>query len=220
MIDVDLLVVDDPVAATAEHIAAAASAGGHVGVSGGGTPGPAYTQAAKLEPDWSRVELWWIDERCVPPDHDYSNYKLVEETLLSKLAVQPAAVHRIHGELPPEEAAALYDADLQGIALELAIMGIGPDGHTASLFPGGPELEERERLAVAAEPGMDPRVPRVTTTIPFLGQTQLMVYLVTGADKADAVDRAFRRPPSPRTPASLVRGRRTVALLDRAAAGG
>jgi 6-phosphogluconolactonase len=218
-VNVELAVLDDPVAATAEHIAAAARAGGHVGVSGGGTPGPAYTQATRLEPDWSRLQLWWIDERCVPPHHDDSSYRLAEQTLLSRLEVQPAAVHRIQGELEPEKAAALYDAELQGIVLDLAIMGIGRDGHTASLFPGGPELEERERLAVASKPGMDPRVPRVTTTIPFLSLAHLMVYLVTGADKADAVDRAFRRPPSPRTPASLVRGRQTIALLDPAAAG-
>jgi 6-phosphogluconolactonase len=216
---VEIVVAEDPVAEAAEHIAAAARAGGHVGVSGGGTPGPAYARAAELQPDWSGAALWWVDERCVPPDHDHSNFKLVERTLLSGLAAPPA-VHRVHGELEPEQAAARYDAELEGIVFDLAIMGIGGDGHTASLFPGSPALEERERRAVAAEPGLEPFVPRVTATIPFLARTALMVYLVTGADKAEAVDRAFRQPPSPATPASLVRGRRTIALLDRSAAGG
>jgi 6-phosphogluconolactonase len=218
--DVEIVVADDPTEATAQHVVDAVRAGGHIALSGGGTPGPAYTRAAQLEPDWSRVELWWVDDRCVPPDHPDSNYRLVGETLLSHLRVQPRAVHRIHGEHPPKEAAARYDGDLQGVILDLAIMGIGPDGHTASLFPGAPELDERARLAVAAEPGWEPFVPRVTMTIPALALSRLMVYLVTGADKAGPVDRAFRRPPSPRTPASLVRGRRTVAVLDAAAAGG
>jgi 6-phosphogluconolactonase len=97
-------------------------------------------------------------------------------------------------------------------------MGIGPDGHTASLFPNAPQLDERERRAVAAEPGLEPFVPRVTTTIPLLAATRLMVYLVTGSAKAEAAARAFSGPPSRDTPASLVRGRRTVAILDRDAA--
>jgi 6-phosphogluconolactonase len=217
--DVEIVVADDPIEETAQRLAEAVRAGGHIGLSGGGTPGPAYTRAAELAPDWSRVELWWIDDRAVPPDHDDSNYKLVHETLLSHVAVPPRAVHRIHGELSPEEAAKRYDADLQGVVLDLAIMGIGPDGHTASLFPGGPELDERTRLAIATDAGMEPRVPRVTMTIPLLAETRLMVYLVCGADKAAPAARAFRQGPSARTPASLVRGRRTVAILDDAAAG-
>ena len=97
-------------------------------------------------------------------------------------------------------------------------MGIGPDGHTASLFPNAPALDETERRAVAAEAGMEPFVPRVTMTRPVLGAAGTMVYLVTGEGKADAVARAFASKPSPETPASLVRGRRTIAILDRAAA--
>lgn len=214
----ELVVSGEPVAAAAEHLARAARAGGHIGLSGGDTPRPAYELAASLQPDWSRVELWWIDDRCVPPEHEHSNYRLVEETLLRRLRVQPAVVHRIRGELSPEEAAALYDAELADVLLDLALMGIGADGHTASLFPHAPELLERERRAVAAEPGMEPFLPRVTMTIPFLAESALMVYLVTGADKEEAVGRAFGEPNAD-TPASLVRGRRTVALIDREAAG-
>jgi 6-phosphogluconolactonase len=143
---------------------------------------------------------------------------MIRESLLDGLARPPAVVHRVRGELSPEEAAAEYDAALDGVTLTLAVMGIGPDGHTASLFPNAPALHETERRAVVAEAGMEPTVPRVTMTRPILGTAATMVYLVTGERKAEAVERAFAQPPSPDTPASLVRGRRTVAVLDRAAA--
>jgi 6-phosphogluconolactonase len=202
---------------TAEHLVDAARRGGHVGVSGGGTPRAAYELAARLEPDWSEAELWWVDDRCVPPDHEYSNFRAVEETLLSRLDIQPKTVHRIHGELPPEEAAARYDGELGGVVLDLAVMGLGPDGHTASLFPHAPELQEAERLAVPAEAKLEPFVPRVTTTIPFLARSRLMLYLVSGEERAAAVARAFGGEADPGTPASLVRGFRTIAVLDKAA---
>ncbi len=127
-------------------------------------------------------------------------------------------VHRVRGELTPEQAAAEYDAALEGVALEFALMGMGPDGHTASLFPNASTLDETERRAVAAEAGMEPFVPRVTMTRPVLAAARTMVYLVTGEAKAEAVERAFAQPPAPDTPASLVRGQRTIAILDRAAA--
>ena len=130
----------------------------------------------------------------------------------------PPEVHRIRGELPAEEAAARYDDELDGVTLDLALNGIGPDGHTASLFPGSPALEERERRAVAAEPGLEPFVQRVTMTPPMFAASELLVYLVTGSEKAEAVRRAFADEPSPATPASLIRGRTTVALLDEASA--
>jgi 6-phosphogluconolactonase len=164
------------------------------------------------------VELWCLDDRCVPPDDGRSNYRMIRESLLDGLSRPPAAVHRIRGELSPEEAAAEYDAALDGVTLGLALMGIGPDGHTASLFPNAPALDEAERRAVAAEAGLEPFVPRVTMTRPVLAAAETMLYLVTGDGKADAVERAFAKPPSPSTPASLVRGKRTVAILDHAAA--
>ena len=221
MSDVDLIVVDDAEEAAetaARLIADAAGAGGHIALSGGSGPRLAYERAGILQPDWGRVELWWVDDRCVPPSDGRSNYRLIRESLLDGLSRPPAAVHRIRGEASPEVAADEYDAALAGVTLSLALMGIGPDGHTASLFPNATTLDETERRAVAAEAGLEPFVPRVTMTRPLLGSTERMVYLVTGDEKAEAVERAFAQSPSPETPASLVRGSRTVAVLDRAAA--
>jgi 6-phosphogluconolactonase len=216
--DVELVVTDDPIEEAAERIAAAARAGGHLALSGGSTPRPAYERAAILAPDWSSVELWWVDERVVPPDDSRSNYRLIRESLLDALARPPAAVHRVRGELSPEEAAAEYDRELDGVTLSFALVGIGSDGHTASLFPNSPALDEQNRRAIAADAGLEPFVPRVTLTRPVLAATEEMVYLVTGDEKADAVARAFAGKPSPETPAGLVRGKRTTAILDSAAA--
>ena len=221
MTDVELEVFEDAAGAseaTAARIAETVDAGGHIGLSGGSGPRPTYERIAILRPDWARVELWWIDERCVPPADRRSNYRIIRESLLDGLARPPAVVHRVRGELQPEEAADEYDAALDGVTLSLAMMGIGPDGHTASLFPNAPTLEETERRAIAAEAGMEPFVPRVTMTRPMLGTAETMIYLVTGEGKAEAVKRAFGGSPSPDTPASLVRGRRTIVLLDKAAA--
>ena len=106
------------------------------------------------------------------------------------------------------------------MTLDLALNGIGADGHTASLFPNSPALDERERRAVAAEPGLEPFVERVTLTPAVFAATRLLVYLVTGESKAEAVGRAFAEEPSPETPASLIRGVETIAILDAAAAVG
>ena len=216
---VELVVAADPAEEVGRRIAAAARAGGPIALSGGGTPRPAYELAAQLEPSWGRVDLWLVDERCVPGDDERSNWRLLAETILEG-AAEPPRAHRVETELPPEDAAARYDADLRGVRLVLAVMGIGADGHTASLFPNAPQLDERERAAVAAEAGLEPYVPRVTMTIPALAAAETMLYLVVGEDKAEAVARAFVGPPTPAVPASLVRGRRTIAVLDEAAAAG
>lgn len=214
---VDLRVVDDPAHAAAELLADAARAGAHIALSGGSSVGPVHETAARLRPRWRDVHVWFGDDRAVPPDDERSNYRLARETLLDALAVPPE-VHRIRGELEPEEAAARYDAELEGVELDLALNGIGPDGHTASLFPNASALDERARRAVAAEAGLEPFVPRVTLTPPVFAAAELLVYLVVGGAKAEAVRRAFADEPSPAVPASLVRGRTTVALLDEAAA--
>jgi 6-phosphogluconolactonase len=222
-VSVDLIVLDDAEAAArraGELLAEAARAGGHIALSGGKSPELAHKTAAKRQPDWSRVELWWGDERCVPPDDERSNFGMAKRTLLDNLAVQPAFVHRIRGEIDPVESAAEYDASLAGVRLRLNLLGIGPDGHTASLFPHTPGLHERDRLAIAAEPGLDPLVMRVTMTPPMLANAETVLFLVTGEAKAAAVKRAFEEPASDATPASRIRSRdgRTVAVLDGAAA--
>jgi 6-phosphogluconolactonase len=219
----ELIVLDDATAAAeraGELLAQAAREGGHIALSGGKSPALAHETAAQLQPDWSRVEVWWGDERCVPSDDDRSNFAMAKRTLLDRIDVLPAEVHRVRGELDPEEAAAEYDAALRGVRLRLNILGIGPDGHAASLFPDAPGLHESERLAIAAEAGLEPFVPRVTMTPRMLANADLALFLVTGAGKADAARRAFEEPPSDATPASLIRSRggRTVAILDRAAA--
>ena len=214
----DIRVVADPGREAGVVLAEAARAGGRVALSGGSTAGAAYEAAAALEPDWSGAEVWFGDDRAVPPGDDRSNYRLVRETLLDQLGKAPAAVQRIEGELGADGAAAHYDLLVEGVEFELALNGIGPDGHTASLFPRSPGLRERERRAIAAEAGLEPFIPRVTLTPPVFAASELLVYLVAGERKAEAVARAFAGEPSEDTPASLIRGRRTIALLDEAAA--
>jgi 6-phosphogluconolactonase len=216
-VSVDVRVVDDPAREAGLLLAEAASAGAHVALSGGGTVGAAYDVAARHRPRWRDVHVWFGDERVVPPYDPRSNFRLVRDRLVDWLEAPPE-VHRIHGEKSAEDAAALYDAALEGVSLDLALNGIGADGHTASLFPGAPALDETVRRAVAAEAGLEPFVPRVTLTPPVFAAAGVVVYLVAGAEKADAARRAFTAEPSPETPASLVRGRTTIALLDPAAA--
>jgi 6-phosphogluconolactonase len=201
----------------AELLAEAARRGGHIALSGGSTPGPCYEASAALERDWSSTELWFADERCVPPDEERSNYRLVRERLLDQLERAPAVVHRVRGELPAERAAEEYDSELDGVSLDLVLLGIGPDGHTASLFPNDPALTENVRRAVAVH---GPDVERVTLTLPVLRATQVVVFLAVGRDKAPAVARAMRDISDPATPASLVRSETgvTYTFLDRAAA--
>ncbi|HSP72338.1 MAG TPA: 6-phosphogluconolactonase [Gaiellaceae bacterium] len=203
--------------AAARLLAEAAEAGGDVALSGGSTPGRAYELAAAA--DWSRARVWWNDERCVPPDDERSNYRLAKERLLDRLAAPPEVL-RIRGELPPEQAADEYDRALEGVVLDLTLQGLGPDGHTASLFPGFPSLEERARRAVATPAGLEPFVDRVTMTIPMLNAARIVCFLVTGAEKAEIAARAFGGVPDPATPAGLVRSAdgETVVVLDRAAA--
>jgi 6-phosphogluconolactonase len=202
--------------AAAALLAATAEAGGQIALSGGSTVGAAYELAARA--DWRQAVVWWGDERCVPPDDERSNYLLAKRTLLDRVAETPQ-VHRIAGELPPEAAAEAYDAELEGVAIDLAFNGIGPDGHTASLFPGSPQLDAGDRRVVSGPAGLEPFVDRVTLTLAMLNAARTVAFVVTGADKAEAVRRAFCLEPSRDTPASLVRGTaETIAILDREAA--
>jgi 6-phosphogluconolactonase len=203
----------------AARLAEAAREGGNIVLTGGHTPKLAYERAAEEQADWSRVELWWGDERCVPPDDDRSNYKLAKEALLDAIDRPPQAVHRIRGELGKEEAAAAYESELGDAPLDLLLLGIGPDGHVASLFPNAHTLGEAARV-LPAEPGLDPFVDRVTLSVPALRSAKEILFLVAGDDKADAARRAFVNEADEHTPASLIRAAdgRTTAVLDRAAA--
>jgi 6-phosphogluconolactonase len=220
--DVELVVVEDAnavAAVTANLLARAAQEGGNIVLTGGRTPKQAYEQAAKDERDWSKVELWWGDERCVPPDDENSNYGMAKKALLDNLERAPAEVHRIKGELGKDEAAADYERELGDTELGLLLLGIGPDGHVASLFPNAPTLRQRRRV-LPAEAGLEPFVDRVTLSLPTLRGAAEVLFVVAGAEKADAVRRAFVEKPGPETPASLVRAGsgNTTAILDRAAA--
>ena len=221
---IELVVAADAAAAAqlaAERLAAAARAGGHIVLTGGSTPRRAYELAAELQPDWSRAEVWWSDERCVPPDDERSNYGMAQAALLARLAVQPAAVHRMRGELGREDGAVQYERELGGLArFDLLLLGLGPDGHVASLYPDQPTLDETERRAIGAEAHLQPFVDRITLTLPVLRAARAVLFLVAGVDKADAAKRAFAGEPSRATPGSLVRAVEgaTTALLDAAAA--
>jgi 6-phosphogluconolactonase len=221
--DVELIVAEGAESAarrTAELLVEAARAGSEIVLTGGLTPGRAYEFAAELEPDWSSAGVWWGDERCVPPDDDRSNFGLARRTLLDRLEAQPPRVHRIRGEDDPADAAASYDQELKGATLDLLLLGLGPDGHAASLFPNSPGLDETERLVISAEAKLDPFVERVTMTLPALRSARRIVFLATGERKAEAVAGALSGPPDPAVPASLIRAGsgQTLAILDKQAA--
>jgi len=219
--DVDIVISDDPAGVVADLLAAQAHAGGHIVLTGGSTPGHAYELATERERDWSRAELWWGDERCVPPDDERSNFGMAKRALLDRLDAQPAAVHRMRGELGAEAGAEDYDRELGELArFDLVLLGLGSDGHIASLYPNQPTLAETERRVVGAEAHLEPFVDRITVTLPVLRAARELLFLVAGADKADAVARAFAGEPSPATPASLARALDgpTTVVLDHAAA--
>jgi 6-phosphogluconolactonase len=205
----------------AERLAEQARAGGSIVLSGGSTPRRAYEFAVELERDWSRVELWWGDERCVPPDDELSNYGMAKKALLDRLERQPAAVHRMRGELGRSEGAAEYRLELADVGdFDLVLLGLGPDGHIASLFPRFPTLDVTGRDVVGSDAGLEPFVDRISLTLPRICATRELLFLVAGADKADAVSRALAGDPSPATPGSLARAANgtTRAVIDRAAA--
>ena len=197
----------------------------HVVVAGGNTPRRTYELLGPLLTDPANIEWWFGDERCVPADDPDSNYRLISETLLRFPGIPDDRVHRIRGELDPAEAADRYAAELRGTVpldvdgvprLDVAFLGLGEDGHTASLFPGDPALEIRDRLAVAVVAAKPPP-HRITLTLPVLRAARTTVILATGAGKRDAVARVLAGS-DPATPASLLDANSLTLVLDEAAA--
>ncbi len=200
-------------------------------LSGGSTPRELHLRLASPPlasgVDWSRIHVFFGDERCVPPDDPQSNYHMAVETLLGRVPIPAGNVHHIRGELPPEQAAQAYEADLRAFfgpgeppRLDLVILGMGENGHTASLFPGLQAVHEQERWVVAeyvAEVGMW----RVTLTPVVLNLARATVFLVAGEAKADMLRRVLEGPYDPSAlPAQVIRpvdGELTW-LVDRAAA--
>jgi len=217
---IQLAVASDPEEAAvraAAALAAAARTGGAISLAGSNTPRRSYELLA-AEPgiDWSQVHVWFGDERCVPPGDPESNYRMAHETLLSRIDIPEANVHRIRGEDDPDAAAGAYSREIDGLALDLALLGLGPDGHTASLFPESPALQVRDRLAVAVVASKPPP-RRITLTFPVFERAASVLVLAPGESKAEAIA-AVLRGPDRRYPASLLPPDRTTILTDTAGA--
>jgi 6-phosphogluconolactonase len=173
-----------------------------IALSGGNTPRAAYQHLAARCPPWARANFFFGDERIVPPDAEGSNFKMADDALLHRLPLEPDQVHRILGELPPDEAAARAEEDLRaGVSgdpyprLDLVLLGMGPDGHTASLFPGSADLEVTDRLMIPVHRPEMPQPWRVSMTLPVLNAGKRVLVVVGGAEKARMVPRAIARDP-------------------------
>jgi len=174
-------------------------------LSGGTTPVHLFDRlacdpyAARI--DWSKTRLFWSDERCVPPNHSDSNYLRAVVHLISRISIPRENVYRIRGELAADQAAAAYEAELRGCfnslpVFDLVLLGLGPDGHTASLFPHSPVLDEKAKWVVGVQHAAPPPplVDRVSLTLPVINAARQVVFLVAGADKAAMVARIIRTP--------------------------
>jgi 6-phosphogluconolactonase len=189
--------------------AVAARGSASLALAGGSTPRAVYAELTRPEVtgslDWARVDVYFGDERAVPPDHAESNYAMAQATLLARVPIPPERVHRMEAErLDREQAAADY-ARLLPRHLDVLLLGMGPDGHTASLFPHAPVLKERERTVV---PVIGPKPPpeRMTITPPVIAAARAVAVIVMGAEKAATVARALEGPLDPRElPVQLAR---------------
>jgi 6-phosphogluconolactonase len=218
---------------TSEAVAAQGRA--RIAISGGSTPKAAFqlladpSQPFRARMPWDKLELFWVDERTVPPDHAESNYRMTREAMLDHVPLPPAQIHRMAGELDPEAAAAHYESllrdsfRLEGAEIprfDLVALGMGDDGHTASLFPHTAALHETGRLVVANQvPQKD--TWRITLTWPVINHSSSVFFLIAGADKAGILHEVLTGPRDPnRLPSQLIwpaSGILTL-LLDRAAA--
>jgi 6-phosphogluconolactonase len=202
-----------------------------IALSGGSTPRHLFQLLASAGRDalpWPHIELWWGDERTVPPEHADSNYGMARRALIEPLGLAAARVHRIAGELGDADAAArAYEHALVAAlgappVLDLVLLGMGPDGHTASLFPGSPALDERDRWVVAnlvTSPLVHGTATRITLTAPAINAARHVRFLVTGADKAAALAQVLDGAPDPRRfPSQLIAPADLVWFVDAAAA--
>jgi 6-phosphogluconolactonase len=202
-----------------------------IALSGGSTPRGLYQRLAgawRDRIDWTRVHVFWGDERCVPPTHADSNYRLARESLLDHVPVPATQIHRMPGDVEPVAAARQYAATLEATlgdataglrgVLDLVLLGLGADGHTASLFPGSAAVDETERTVVATPPA-EGRGWRLTLTLPVLNAARSTLWLVTGDSKAPALAAVLENLPAPvPLPAQRVTGHDVRWLVDRAAA--
>ncbi len=197
----------------------------HLVLSGGTTPERSYELLVQALADWQGVEVWFADERCVGPEHEDSNYRMAREKLLDRIPVSPERVHRMEGELGPEEGAERYSQALAaGVApsdgppvLDVVVLGIGPDGHVASLFPEAPTLQAGEQ-AVCLGVHNSPKPPpeRITLSLAVLRAARRCLLLATTEGKAQAIAGALAEP-TPHVPASLLRRERLTVIVDDAA---
>ena len=200
-----------------------------IALSGGNTPRDLYrllTEAPYRDQiDWAISHVFWVDERSVPPAHPDSNYGVVHDLLLSRVPLPPANIHRIHGEDRPETAALAYEVDLRKFfgtampAFDLVLLGMGEDGHTASLFPSHPAVEESARLVIPVV-NIAGGHQRVTMTLPVLAHASVLLFFVTGFAKAEAVSKVLEQGNPERYPAGMVNARSSKVqwFMDRAAA--
>ncbi len=189
----------DEAARRIEAIAVAAdlSSPATIALAGGSTPRVAYRHLGSRCIAWAKLRLFFGDERCVPPDDDASNYRMVREAWLDRVPFPPGNVHRIHGELPPDAGATLAEAELRsefrvaGVPrFDLMVLGIGSDGHTASLFPGGRELEVTDRMFVPVHRPELPQPDRVSLTMPVLNASRRVLFLAADGAKAEVIARS------------------------------
>jgi 6-phosphogluconolactonase len=230
----EIVVLPDPAAlareATDRVVALARSAiatGGRftVALSGGSTPKALYEQLVSQPIAWKQVHIFWGDERCVPPDHPDSNYGMAQRALLSHIDIPAQNVHRLKGEIDPTQAAQQYETELRSVLgaqprFDLILLGMGPEGHTASLFPGTPALHERQRW-VMAQYVDKPQANRLTLTPPIINHAANVIFLIAGHDKAATLQAVWHGPHEPdRFPAQIVAPTtgRVIWLVDRAAA--
>ncbi len=195
----------------------------HLALSGGFTPARTYELLAQELRDWDGVEIWFVDERCVSPDDEQSNYRLAREALIEPAGIPDQRVHRMLGEMGPQAGAQLYAIELSinvpcaenGMpTLDLCVLGIGADGHVASLFPGAPALSATaEQVCLGVEDSPKPPPQRITLTLAVLRAARRCVLIATGAEKRAAIA-AMLGDPAESVPASLLARERLAVIVD------